>query len=256
MPPALCRLGLVLALLCVSQRAPAASDLSCEAAGGEAELAWHLPPGLLAAVGRIEAGRADPEAGRVVAWPWTVNGAGQGHYYTAKADAVAAVRALQMGGLQSIDVGCFQINLMFHPGAFASLDDAFDTRTNADFAARFLSELHDRAGSWETAVAWYHSATPGQGEPYRDRVLADWNGGGVRILPVAALLSLPGGERRHPGHDPMALGGMPAPYTSFAGVHGLGSAVGVGSGGSARAAGAGHAGGVPPGHRPWTAGRA
>ena len=162
-------------------------DAACEAAGHAAEIAWNLPPGLLASIGHIEAGRYDRLSGRVVAWPWTINALGQGHYFGTKAAAIAGVQDLQMGGVQSIDVGCFQINLMFHAGAFASLDEAFDADANARAAARFLSELHDRSGSWETAVAWYHSATPGLGEPYRDRVLADWHGGGMRILPVAAL---------------------------------------------------------------------
>jgi hypothetical protein len=162
-------------------------DAACETAGHAAEIAWNLPPGLLASVGHIEAGRYDRLSGRVVAWPWTINALGRGHYFGTKAEAIAGVQDLQMGGVQSIDVGCFQMNLMFHAGAFASLDEAFDADANARAAARFLSELHDRSGSWETAVAWYHSATPGLGEPYRDRVLADWHGGGLRILPVAAL---------------------------------------------------------------------
>ena len=42
--------------------------------------------------------------------------------------AVAAVQALQARGVRSIDVGCLQVNLMYHPIAFASLDDAFDPR--------------------------------------------------------------------------------------------------------------------------------
>lgn len=167
--------------------APHAADLpaSCAAAGAAAERAYNLPDGLLAAIGRIEAGRADPLSGRVVAWPWTINAQGQGHYFQTRAEAIAAVQNLQMAGIGSIDVGCFQINLMFHAGAFASLEQAFDVDANAQAAARFLAELYQRSGSWETAVAWYHSATPGVGEPYRDRVLADWRGGGLRIMPAA-----------------------------------------------------------------------
>jgi opacity protein-like surface antigen len=194
--------SLLLALLCVAAAAsPAAAAIasvpqtaaadSCEAAGASAERAWNLPAGLLTAIGHMESGRFDPAGGRVVAWPWTINAAGQGTYFASKQDAIAAVAALRMRGVQSIDVGCFQVNLMYHPTAFASLDEAFDVRANAAYAARFLSELHARGGSWRTAVAWYHSATPGLGEAYRDRVLADWTGGGMRIglrpAPPAAM---------------------------------------------------------------------
>jgi len=88
------------------------------------------------------------------------------------AEAEAATRVLQGRGVTSIDVGCFQINLHYHPAAFTGLDEAFDPQANAAYAARFLSELRTRTGSWEGAVAAYHSTTPERGGPYRDRVLA------------------------------------------------------------------------------------
>jgi hypothetical protein len=87
---------------------------------------------------------------------------------------VAAVRDLQAHGVRSIDVGCMQVNLFYHPDAFASLNEAFDPFANAAYAARFLVELHERTGSWDTATAWYHSATPDLGEDYRRKVMAAW----------------------------------------------------------------------------------
>ncbi len=71
-------------------------------------------------------------------WPWTINVAGQGFFFPTKALAVTAVRELLASGVQSIDVGCLQVNLMFHPAAFASLEQAFDPMANARYAARFL----------------------------------------------------------------------------------------------------------------------
>jgi hypothetical protein len=165
---------------------PAAPEQDCHAAGEQAERAWNIPAGLLTAIGRMESGRGDVLPGRVTAWPWTVNANGQGAYFNSRAEAVAVVRSLQMRGVRSVDVGCFQINMAYHPDAFESLEQAFEPRPNANYAAQFLSELHDRTGSWETAVAWYHSATPGVGEPYRDRVLADWSGGGMRVMPASS----------------------------------------------------------------------
>ena len=173
----------VVLVLYTLRGALAADPPSCEVAGAEAERDWRLPPGLLAAIGRIESGRYDPAAGHVAAWPFTINAAGEGHYFESSADAIQAVQNLAMRGVQSIDVGCFQINLYYHPGVFATLEQAFDPRANAAYAAQFLSELHDRTGSWEAAIAWYHSATPSEGEPYRSKVMADWQGGGIRISP-------------------------------------------------------------------------
>jgi hypothetical protein len=144
----------------------------CRRAGLDAERKQDLPAGLLLAIGRVESGRLDPVSGRVTAWPWTINAGGVGRLFESSAEALAATRELRRRGMNSVDVGCFQINLFYHPTAFASLEEAFDPQANAAYAARFLWELRNRTGSWETAVAAYHSATPELGGIYRDRVLA------------------------------------------------------------------------------------
>jgi hypothetical protein len=141
-----------------------------------AEHSASIPEGLLLAIGKQESGRFDPQTGSAQPWPWSVNRDGQSAVFGTQAEAVTYVADAQRAGRRSIDVGCFQINLKYHPGAFASLQDAFDPAANAAYAARFLRELYDRDGSWEAAVADYHSATPWFGEPYRDAVLAIWHG--------------------------------------------------------------------------------
>jgi len=156
----------------------ATSPTACHDAALAAERDAALPPGMLDAIGRVESGRYDPASGQVWAWPWAVNAAGEGHSFATFEDAAAYVRERQAAGVLSIDVGCFQINLLHHPDAFASLEEAFDPAANAAYAARFLSDLRARGGGWATAIAWYHSATPGLGEPYRDMVLARWPGNG------------------------------------------------------------------------------
>ena len=169
---------------CVAQAQDAAA---CVSAGTAAERQADLPPGLLLAIGRVESGRADPATGTVTAWPWTINAAGAGRSFAGKDAALAAVRAALAQGVASIDVGCFQINLQAHPHAFASLEEGFDPAANAAYAARFLSLLHTRLGSWDNAVAAYHSATPERGGPYRDLVMASWgHAPPAAIAPVAA----------------------------------------------------------------------
>ena len=99
--------------------------------------------------------------------------------------------ALQAGGVQSIDVGCFQINLMHHPGAFPDLATGFDPMANAVVAAHFLASLREELGAWEPAVAAYHSRTETLGTPYRDLVLAAWHG----TPPPAAVVRAVAGIR-------------------------------------------------------------
>jgi hypothetical protein len=146
----------------------------CRSAVAAAESGRRVPDGFLAAIARVESGRADPSSGTVSAWPWTVNAEGMGAYYGTKEEAVAAVRALQARGVRSIDVGCLQVNLMHHPEAFASLEQAFDPLANAAYAADFLVSLFTQTGSWPLAAAAYHSQTPTLGAAYQKRVLAEW----------------------------------------------------------------------------------
>jgi hypothetical protein len=145
----------------------------CRKAIRDAEQAASVPTQLMAAIGRVESGRPD-DNGVIHPWPWTINAEGEGHIFETKADAIAAVRALQAKGMRSIDVGCMQVNLMHHPNAFATLDQAFDPVTNATYAARFLTELHALTGDWAKATAFYHSATPDLGTDYARKVAAVW----------------------------------------------------------------------------------
>ena len=164
----------------------AAPGVQCRAAIQAAERGTRIPPQLLAAIARVESGRPDPVTGEMHPWPWTINAEGQGMVFASKAEAIATVQKLQAHGIHSIDVGCMQVNLMHHPQAFASLEEAFDPTANARYAARFLMQLFDRTGAWPMAAAYYHSATPDLGQDYGRRVLAAWpeeqrRYGGVRF---------------------------------------------------------------------------
>jgi hypothetical protein len=152
----------------------AGEGLLCRSAVAAAERSSGIPAHLLAAIARVESGRRDPLTGAVHPWPWSVNAEGQGFFYPTKAEAIAAVRAMQARGMQSIDVGCGQINLMHHPNAFPNLETAFDPLANASYAARFLKDLFAQTGDWNKATAMYHSATPEIGAEYQQRVLAVW----------------------------------------------------------------------------------
>ena len=152
-----------------------AETLSCTQAAAAVEASAAIPAGLLLAIGNVESGRTDPVGVRTP-WPWTINAGGVGHFFASAEDAVFAVQALRAGGTQSIDIGCFQINLFHHPDAFADLTSGFDPLINAQAAARFLVSLHEELGTWELAIAAYHSRVDTLGAPYRDHVLASWHG--------------------------------------------------------------------------------
>ncbi|HWA43047.1 MAG TPA: lytic transglycosylase domain-containing protein [Hypericibacter adhaerens] len=134
----------------------------------------QIPSLLLHAISKIESGRTSPEGTARIAWPWTVMAEGRGRYLPTKAAAIAEVKKLRKAGVKSIDVGCMQVNLMYHPDAFDSLDDAFDPAQNVAYAAQFLKALKDELHSWIKAVGSYHSRTPAYFSVYRSKVFAAW----------------------------------------------------------------------------------
>ncbi len=199
--------------------------LLCRAAIRAAEAGRGLPPLLLSAIARVETGRSDPQTGRVNPWPWSINVEGRDFIFDSKAEAVNRVRQLQAQGVRSIDVGCMQINLMYHPDAFRSLDEAFDPLSNARYAVDFLTELKQKTGSWEQASAAYHSFSPGEGGAYRVRVEAALAeeakaSGSTGPLPALAPLSPAPVPATLFAMAPAALRSLPSGAGNFAALSG------------------------------------
>lgn len=164
-------LALALAAPVRAQPAPE-TDLArlCAPHIARAERAYGLPPYLLGAIAKVESGRVDATSGATIAWPWTVTARGRGQFLPTKAAAIAAVEGLRAQGVGNIDVGCMQINLRYHPDAFADLEAAFDPAQNVAYATRLLVRLRRATGSWTRAVGDYHSGTPRLSGPYRVKV--------------------------------------------------------------------------------------
>ncbi len=143
---------------------------ACLDATDGVERARRLPAHLLTAISLVESGRWHSAQRQSRAWPWTVTHGGKTRRFERKADAISEVRRLQKGGVRNIDVGCMQVNLHYHPEAFADLETAFDPTANVRYAADFLATLRDAHGSWQKAVGHYHSATPARNRSYRNKV--------------------------------------------------------------------------------------
>ena len=192
----------------------------CSVAVAAAERREGTPAGLLGAIARAESGRPVPPLPGLQPWPWAVNADGAGYYFDSKAAAVAWVRLALQRGVQQVDVGCMQINLQSHPGAFGSLEEAFEPESNAAYGARFLTQLGGEAGgNWYVATGWYHSHTELLAADYRERVAAIAEGRipsaslGVplymRAIAAGTLrIALPGGGvmRINLGRQPAARG--------------------------------------------------
>lgn len=158
-----------------AQAAPTvATDLLCAEQVRATEASYGIPQGLLESISIVESGRYDSERRATIAWPWTVMAQGQGRYFPTKAEAIAEVRRLKSRGVENIDVGCMQVNLHFHPNAFATLEEAFDPAANVAYAARFLIGLFEATNHWPTAASYYHSQTPNLAATYRQKLMKVW----------------------------------------------------------------------------------
>ncbi|MCE2964218.1 MAG: lytic transglycosylase domain-containing protein [Alphaproteobacteria bacterium] len=165
-------------LVYTAREANQAADplLVCHRAITVAEYTQRLPSRLLEAIAMTESGRQHPITKAAIAWPWTVMAEGRGRFFDTKAEAIAEVEKIQKKGVKNIDVGCMQVNLHHHKGAFENLDEAFDPQTNVNYAASFMRRLYDENNSWVKAIGNYHSRTDSFHVRYRDKVLARWRG--------------------------------------------------------------------------------
>ena len=146
---------------------PAIDDHSvCLAEILKAQARYGIPDNVLLAIGIQEAGRSTRKG--LTVWPWAVNAEGEGAFFTSKAAMVSWVRAKQASGVQSIDVGCMQINQKWHKKGFVSLEHAADPAINVDYAARYLRSLYQEEGNWWQAAGRYHSST----QKYKDIYLS------------------------------------------------------------------------------------
>ncbi|MGB5093341.1 MAG: hypothetical protein WBN97_08545 [Parvibaculum sp.] len=161
----------------------------CELAALRVEATQKLPRALLASVALAESGRFVRSTGKTHSWPWTINAEGRAYYLPTRQAAVRKARELLDQGIRSMDVGCMQVNLRYHPKAFASLEDAFDPLTNMGYAALFLTSLSAQAGSWPKAIGRYHSQSPALNRPYFAKVIRIWENERPRLVRLSTALS-------------------------------------------------------------------
>jgi hypothetical protein len=160
---------LALSLALLAPGLAAAQD--CARLAAEAGAEAGIPDGLLPAISLVEAGRGTGNGG-LAPWPWTLNEGGKGMYFDTREEALAYLADALARGVTNIDIGCMQLNWKWHSAGFASPEEMIDPVRNTRYAARFMTELHNRLGSWEVAASAYHSTDPERGRRYLEKVIA------------------------------------------------------------------------------------
>lgn len=200
-------LAMVFPSLELQARSATASEI-CDLAAQEAAQNSEVPLELLMAISRVETGRA--HGGNLEPWPWAINQAGQGHWFEDAGQAIGFANEQLAQGQENFDVGCFQINLHWHGENFGSIEDAFDPRNNAAYAAQFLTELFQSEGGWPEAVAAYHSRTPEEADAYLTKVetaLTDLRDSGMAPPAPEALIAMAEADQPRVNRFPLLQSG-------------------------------------------------
>lgn len=137
--------------------------------------AHGIPPTLMYAVALAESGKYVTRLQDTQPWPWTLNIAGEGRYYTSREAAIEEARQALAGGVRSVDIGLMQVNWGFHKAALRSVESAIDPVYNLEVGARILAACYRARGDWWAAVGCYHApANAERAARYRDRVSQMW----------------------------------------------------------------------------------
>ncbi|WP_375176171.1 transglycosylase SLT domain-containing protein [Pseudooceanicola sp.] len=150
-----------------------------------AQMRYQIPDNLLLGIGLQESGLY--REGALTVWPFTANAEGKGAYFETEAEAVAWVNARRAEGITSIDLGCMQVNMHWHPDAFDSVADGFNPARNVDYAAQYLLRLYKSRGDWQAAAASYHSRSEDLGQAYLSRLEQNLKVANARIDSLRAL---------------------------------------------------------------------
>jgi hypothetical protein len=132
------------------------------------EAYYAIPSGLLKSIASVESGNK----------PYALNVSGKTIIASSKEEAARIVRLYQDAGITNIDLGLAQINLYWHGKHFSSISEMLEPKHNLEYAAKFLSGLYKKHGSWNKAVRHYHSANPQYHIKYSRKVLISWLGSG------------------------------------------------------------------------------
>lgn len=134
------------------------------------EKRYNLPKNTLHSISLQETQKPHSKHKIALVWPWTINVKGKGYHFKNRNEALTFARSQIAAGNKSIDIGCMQINLKYHPNAFMSLEQAFSPRRNIAYGAKFLNDNYKRSGNWNVAIGRYHSFDKNRAARYQANV--------------------------------------------------------------------------------------
>lgn len=134
-----------------------------------------IPEAIFYAVALTESGRDVEAQGIRRPWPWTLNVAGKGYYYSTRLEAWQALRDWLAQGRRSIDIGLMQVNWRYHRERLGDPWQALDPYHNMRVGAEILQDCYASRQDWWDSVGCYHApANSERASRYRRRVETQW----------------------------------------------------------------------------------
>jgi len=136
---------------------------------------YEIPYSVLYAIALAESGMGSNDNSIRRPWPWTLNVAGRGHYYSSRKSAWHALNYFLARGEKSIDIGLMQVSWKYHKDKLGNTWQALDPYHNLRIAAVILQDCFKQRRDWWASVGCYHSPKNSvRAQRYRLRVVGYW----------------------------------------------------------------------------------
>ncbi len=134
-----------------------------------------IPARLFYAIAVAESGKTLASTSSRRPWPWTLNIAGEGRYFSTRWKAWRALDQSLRAGQDSVDIGLMQVNWRFHQAKLGSSWLALEPYHNLSVAAAILKDCYKKRRDWWASVGCYHApSNKPRAKRYRARVVALW----------------------------------------------------------------------------------
>tara|TARA_B100000886_G_scaffold334862_1_gene291035 strand:- start:734 stop:1369 length:636 start_codon:yes stop_codon:yes gene_type:complete len=156
---------------CFSPKAK--ENFDCRKLASLIEKKIKLPNKLLSSISLTETGYS--KNGTFAPWPWTLNVNGKSEYFDTKKEMASHLHKKLSENITNIDIGCMQINYIYHSKNFRNIDDMINPHLNVEYAGKFLVKLFNKYKSWNKAISYYHSSDPKRMREYLEKVKRNWD---------------------------------------------------------------------------------
>ena len=136
---------------------------------------YGIPGPLFYAVALAESGKRIGPTRQRRPWPWTLNIAGKGRYFSTRWQAWRALDQSLRTGQDSVDIGLMQVNWRFHEKHLGNSWLALEPHHNLAVGAEILKDCYAKRRDWWASVGCYHAPSDSdRARRYRERVVALW----------------------------------------------------------------------------------